>query len=339
MTNLKLIHVFFSFDERFDILVNGAAMVTLHLQRIPFHPVKRTVFVPANQILVLHSPIVMSVLNNAEEHSSLQTLPAASGYQSEAPAESAPHHFATLTESEDDLLKQPHLYKELLQYTHQSSLSTQRHSSNQQSHSLSSSKGNLSQFGSLHCWSHNYNHLRVRILRSNLLSNQQLYSLPKSAVLMDSGSLQEVISLPSSKLNLVYQSSSRLVFNFPKKNAFLIIFFNVFVLFYVFISGGFSMLVHIRLISGQPPESLRTVHLHLTIEGILQIIKLEPVKHLKYTFAWNRRNVYKQKVYGQTVLRGQYTHFKFVVCIINFTFFVIFLFQFTLVMSTRTVVI
>lgn len=70
-------------------------------------------------------------------------------------------------------------------------------------------------------------------------------------------------------------------------------------------------MVHFRLINGQSPSTLKMVHLHLTIEGILQIVKLEPVNYLQYTFSWNRRNVYKQKVFGKTVLRGKKNSFLF----------------------------
>ena len=62
---------------------------------------------------------------------------------------------------------------------------------------------------------------------------------------------------------------------------------------------------YIQLIEAEPPESLRLVHLRLSIEGNLHSIELEPSKHLHYTYAWNRRNVYKQKVYGRAVLKGK----------------------------------
>src|SRR4051794_14847537 len=47
-------------DGWFDILVNGGAMVTLQFQRSPFHPIKRTVMVPWNEIIVIQTPILMS---------------------------------------------------------------------------------------------------------------------------------------------------------------------------------------------------------------------------------------------------------------------------------------
>ena len=45
---------------RFDILVNGGGAVALQFQRNPFHPIKRTVVVPWNDIIVMLNPVVMS---------------------------------------------------------------------------------------------------------------------------------------------------------------------------------------------------------------------------------------------------------------------------------------
>lgn len=63
---------------------------------------------------------------------------------------------------------------------------------------------------------------------------------------------------------------------------------------------------YLRLIDSDPTETLRLVHLRLAVEGNLHSTELEPSKHLSYTYAWNRRNVYKQKVYGRAVLRGKF---------------------------------
>ena len=48
------------YDNRFDILVNGGGAVALQFQRNPFHPIKRTVVVPWNDIIVMLNPVVMS---------------------------------------------------------------------------------------------------------------------------------------------------------------------------------------------------------------------------------------------------------------------------------------
>lgn len=201
-------------------------MITLHLQRIPFHPVKRTIFVPINQILVLHSPIVMSVLSSADEpHTSSLAAVSSLAFQSDSSASlSHPtlnhnhhehkNHKSVSTGHEDDLTTQPLLYKELLQYTHQSNLWTHRH--DKQSLSLhptnNNQKANYSHASSLHCWSHNYNQLKVRVVRKNSMSSKQVHALPTTSVLLESGGLQESISLPASKLNLIYRSEARYIF-------------------------------------------------------------------------------------------------------------------------------
>lgn len=45
--------------------------------------------------------------------------------------------------------------------------------------------------------------------------------------------------------------------------------------------------------------------MHIVIEGILfeKIFEADP--EIKFTYAWSKRNVYKQKVYGLTTARGK----------------------------------
>lgn len=49
-------------------------------------------------------------------------------------------------------------------------------------------------------------------------------------------------------------------------------------------------------------NSLEAVHVRLDIEGQSRREQLQPVANLNYQFAWNRRNVYDQKVYGYAEL-------------------------------------
>lgn len=48
------------------------------------------------------------------------------------------------------------------------------------------------------------------------------------------------------------------------------------------------------------PPTLKLIHLRITIEGILfkRLFEADPV--IKFTYAWNRLNVYRQRVYGVT---------------------------------------
>ena len=56
---LKIVYQF-EWLDRFDILVNGGGAVVLQFQRNPFHPIKRTILVPWNDIIVMLNPVVMS---------------------------------------------------------------------------------------------------------------------------------------------------------------------------------------------------------------------------------------------------------------------------------------
>jgi len=56
---------------RFDILVNGGGAVALQFQRNPFHPIKRTVLVAWNDIVVMPNPVVMSSAPDADSDGSL----------------------------------------------------------------------------------------------------------------------------------------------------------------------------------------------------------------------------------------------------------------------------
>lgn len=63
----------------------------------------------------------------------------------------------------------------------------------------------------------------------------------------------------------------------------------------------------------RPPPGLRTIIVQLDIEGQAKREQFEPEPGLVYHFAWNRRNIYEQKVYGfgQLNLRIGY-HFQWI---------------------------
>lgn len=47
--------------------------MTLQFQRNPFHPIKRTVFVPWNDIIVMPNPVVMSSAPDIDEEDQFNT--------------------------------------------------------------------------------------------------------------------------------------------------------------------------------------------------------------------------------------------------------------------------
>jgi hypothetical protein len=49
------------------------------------------------------------------------------------------------------------------------------------------------------------------------------------------------------------------------------------------------------------PSSLQRVYLKITLEGILFQKEFESDSSLRFDYSWNRRNVYKQKVYRVSI--------------------------------------
>ncbi|CAL1263020.1 unnamed protein product [Larinioides sclopetarius] len=187
-------------DGWFDILVNGGSAVTLQFQRNPFHPIKRTVLVPWNDIVVM-TPVVMSALMDAD-------------------SSSAP---------------------------------------------LSSNA----------CLVHDYDHMKP-IVYQTWRPVSEGGCTENSAIIAETQVLQESLSIPGSDLHLVYHSSH---------------------------AHGYLSTIHLQLTPMNITSALRLVHLHIIIEGIFFVKAFEADPEIKFTYAWNKRNVYKQKVYGLTTAR------------------------------------
>ncbi|XP_034946583.1 teneurin-m isoform X3 [Chelonus insularis] len=95
----------------------------------------------------------------------------------------------------------------------------------------------------------------------------------KSAILTESQVVQESLQIPGTGLNLVYHSSR---------------------------AAGYLSTIQLQLTPEVIPPTLNLIHLRITIEGILfeKTFEADPV--IKFTYAWNRLNVYRQRVYGVT---------------------------------------
>lgn len=63
-------------------------------------------------------------------------------------------------------------------------------------------------------------------------------------------------------------------------------------------SQGYSSTLDIQLTPDIIPKSLRFLLLRILIEGNIHEKIFEADPNLRYTFTWNKQNVYKQKVYG-----------------------------------------
>ncbi|XP_026491587.2 teneurin-m isoform X3 [Vanessa tameamea] len=95
----------------------------------------------------------------------------------------------------------------------------------------------------------------------------------KSAILAESQVVQESLQIPGTGLNLVYHSSR---------------------------AAGYLSTIQLQLTPEKVPPTLALIHLRITIEGILfeKTFEADPV--IKFTYPWNRLNVYRQRVYGVT---------------------------------------
>ncbi|XP_046665298.1 teneurin-m isoform X3 [Homalodisca vitripennis] len=95
----------------------------------------------------------------------------------------------------------------------------------------------------------------------------------KSSILAESQVVQESYQVPGTGLNLVYHSSR---------------------------AAGYLSTIQLQLTPETIPSSLTLIHLRITIEGILFEKTFEADPGIKFTYAWNRLNVYRQRVYGVT---------------------------------------
>ncbi|XP_050491043.1 teneurin-a isoform X4 [Bombus huntii] len=120
------------------------------------------------------------------------------------------------------------------------------------------------------CLEHDHELLRPIIVSTWM--PEKVGDLPgKSLVFAESQIVQESIAIPGSNLHLMYQSSQ---------------------------AAGYLSTVRMQLTGPFIPKSLTHVHVHVEIEGSLHTKTYEADPNLTHTFAWNKRNVYKQKVYG-----------------------------------------
>ncbi|XP_046747871.1 teneurin-a isoform X2 [Diprion similis] len=120
------------------------------------------------------------------------------------------------------------------------------------------------------CLEHDHEILRPIIVGTWM--PEKVGGLPgKSLVFAETQIVQESIAIPGSNLHLMYQSSQ---------------------------AAGYLSTVRMQLTGPFIPKSLTHVHVHVEIEGSLHAKTYEADPNLEHTFAWNKRNVYKQKVYG-----------------------------------------
>ncbi|RWS25563.1 teneurin-m-like protein [Leptotrombidium deliense] len=121
------------------------------------------------------------------------------------------------------------------------------------------------------CREHNYKTMTPLIFNSDLKSHNCNESFESSTSTIETDSLTESIPIYGTKMKLVYQSSR---------------------------SSGYYSTLELRLTPQKISPFLKLVHLKIIVAGIKVEKVFESDENIEYKFVWNRRNVYKQKVYG-----------------------------------------
>ncbi|XP_055317051.1 teneurin-m isoform X2 [Sitodiplosis mosellana] len=122
------------------------------------------------------------------------------------------------------------------------------------------------------CVSHDYDTMKPVVLASWKHGFQGACP-DRSAILAESQVVQESLQIPGTGLNLVYHSSR---------------------------AAGYLSTIKLQLTPEVVPSTLSLIHLRITIEGILFERVFEADPGIKFTYAWNRLNIYRQRVYGVT---------------------------------------
>ena len=124
------------------------------------------------------------------------------------------------------------------------------------------------------CVNHDYELMKPIVLASWRLAQYGTPSLkPGTEIIAESRSLQEVYDISNSNLKLVYSSQR---------------------------ASGYLSTLELRLTPSKIPDTLKKIFLRINIEGSLFEKTFEADPNLKFTYSWQRLNIYKQRVYGTT---------------------------------------
>ncbi|XP_058124762.1 teneurin-m [Anopheles ziemanni] len=122
------------------------------------------------------------------------------------------------------------------------------------------------------CFSHDYDLMKPVVL-ATWKHGFQGACPDRSAILAESQVIQESLAIPGTGLNLVYHSSR---------------------------AAGYLSTIKLQLTPDTIPPTLKLIYLRITIEGILFERMFEADPGIKFTYPWNRLNIYRQRVYGIT---------------------------------------
>ncbi|KAH9422932.1 Teneurin-2 [Dermatophagoides pteronyssinus] len=257
-------------DGWFDILVNGGGIITLQFQRNPFYPIKKSVYVAWNDITVIQNPIVMYL---GPSSSSSQS----SSSSSSSTTMNNDHHG---NEFHSFLLNSriPFVFHNLFSHSDFGESNWRKwiarglYNESKDHHSFNSDSS------SNRCLEHHYEHMKP-IIRDHIFQSSKFFSTPNkepicdkdNCIIAETQTVHEKIRIGTTRLYVVYQSSQ---------------------------SQGYSSTLDIQLTPDIIPKSLRFLLLRILIEGNIHEKIFEADPNLRYTFTWNKQNVYKQKVYG-----------------------------------------
>uniref|UniRef100_A0A2C9KDD1 EGF-like domain-containing protein n=1 Tax=Biomphalaria glabrata TaxID=6526 RepID=A0A2C9KDD1_BIOGL len=149
------------------------------------------------------------------------------------------------------------------------------------------SKAHLNPGLSCSNFDNNHDHYLLRPVVLSTWQHTQLGACPdRSTVIPESQVLQESLEIPGTNVHLVYHSSE---------------------------SSGYMSLIMIQMTPSTIPHTLSMVHLRVSVQGVELKKVFEADPNLKYTFAWDRLNAYKQKVYGIVTARV-YVGYQYLSC-------------------------
>ncbi|XP_060065187.1 teneurin-m-like [Ylistrum balloti] len=124
---------------------------------------------------------------------------------------------------------------------------------------------------------HDYYNLQPVVLST--WQHTQLGACPeKSTIIPESQVVQESLVIPSTNVHLVYHSSD---------------------------TPGYMSVILIQMTPSVIPPNLALVHLKVSVQGIDMEKTFEADPGLKYTFSWDRKNAFRQDVYGIVPARVQ----------------------------------
>lgn len=151
------------------------------------------------------------------------------------------------------------------------------------------------------CLAHSYTNLVPQIVSApkahwsksyNSASKPENQHLSRTVILQDSAIVQHSIALPAGS----YLNSNGPELNVNESQVVSLVYVSS-------RANEFMSTINLQLVPPAKadyklPDELKLIHLKIVIEGNLFEQTFEPSNNLTFTYAWNRRNVYRQKCYG-----------------------------------------